>query len=106
MRKFSAHRIYPVSSPPIPFGIIETEDDGTVIRIRETGGRPVEESGLEFYNGILIPGFVNAHCHLELSHLKGRIPERTGMAGFIRSVALERDDESEDRIQSAIRSAD
>ena len=33
--------------------------------------------------GILSPGFVNAHCHLELSHLKGLIPEGTGMAGFI-----------------------
>ncbi|MDD4646195.1 MAG: cytosine deaminase, partial [Bacteroidales bacterium] len=64
MRKFSAHRIYPVNRPSIPYGIIETDDDGTIVNIRETGGHPVEEPGLVFYSGIIIPGMVNAHCHL------------------------------------------
>ena len=48
MRKFSAHRIYPVNRNPISFGIVETDDDGTILNIRETGGKPVEEAGLEF----------------------------------------------------------
>ena len=26
---------------------------------------------LKIYHGILCPGFINSHCHLELSHLKG-----------------------------------
>ena len=86
MRKFSAHRICPVSSPPIPFGIIETDDEGTILSIRETGGRPAEEAGLEFYNGLIVPGFINAHCHLELSHLKGQIPAGTGLAGFLARI--------------------
>lgn len=86
MRKFSAHHIFPVSSPPIPFGIIETDDDGTILSIRETGGKPSEETGLEFYNGLIVPGFVNAHCHLELSHLKGQVPTGTGLAGFVARI--------------------
>jgi len=86
MRKFSAHRIYPVNRPSIPYGIIETDDDGTIISIRETGGHPVEESGLVFYSGIIIPGMVNAHCHLELSHLEGLIPEHTGITGFVSQI--------------------
>ena len=83
MRKFSAHRIYPVSGPPISFGIIETADDGTILNIRNTGGQLQEEAGLEFYSGIIIPGMVNTHCHLEASHLAGLIPQHTGLTGFV-----------------------
>jgi len=105
MRKFSAHRICPVTSPPVPFGIVETDDDGTVIRIRETGGNPAEEAGLEFYSGLIVPGFINAHCHLELSHLKGLVPQHTGLTGFITAVRDLRASESV-RIIEAARSHD
>lgn len=83
MRKFSAHRIYPVIGPPISYGIVETADDGTILAVRDTGGQPIEEAGLEFYPGIIIPGMVNTHCHLEVSHLRGLIPEGTGISGFV-----------------------
>ncbi|MEO8765921.1 MAG: amidohydrolase family protein [Ginsengibacter sp.] len=42
--------------------------------------------GVEVFSGILSPGFVNAHCHLELSHLKNKIPQKTGLAGFVSNV--------------------
>lgn len=45
-----------------------------------------ESAGEEFYNGILCPGFVNAHCHLELSHYKNHIPHHTGLPEFIKQV--------------------
>ncbi|MFA6126647.1 MAG: amidohydrolase family protein [Bacteroidales bacterium] len=102
MRKFSAHRIYPVNSPPISFGIVETSDDGTILNIRDTGRKPVEEAGLEFYSGIITPGFVNAHVHLELSHLKGLIPEQTGISGFVSAVSKIRPADSEKIRRSAI----
>lgn len=53
---------------------------------------PLEEAGdgVEHFQGILCPGFINAHCHLELSHMKGVIPEKTGMTGFIMAVMKER----------------
>jgi cytosine/adenosine deaminase-related metal-dependent hydrolase len=41
--------------------------------------------------GVLCPGFVNAHCHLELSHLHRRIPPGIGMAGFARQIIAQRD---------------
>ncbi|OFY56773.1 MAG: hypothetical protein A2X22_00840 [Bacteroidetes bacterium GWF2_49_14] len=105
MPKFSAHCIYPVTSPPVPYGIIETENDGTILNIRDTGGKPVEEAGLEFHNGIIVPGFINAHCHLELSHLKGLIPENTGLTEFVTSVTKNRNIDPEE-LRSAILNAD
>lgn len=86
MRKFSAHRVYPVSGPAISFGIIETADNGTILNIRSTGGHPAEEAGLEFYSGIIVPGLINAHCHLELSHLAGLVPRHTGISGFVSEI--------------------
>lgn len=38
------------------------------------------------YDGLLVPGFVNAHCHLELSHLENKIPKHTGLVNFVEQV--------------------
>ena len=46
--------------------------------------------GIETFTGLLTPGFVNAHCHLELSHMKGYIPEKTGLIDFILKVVFDR----------------
>jgi cytosine/adenosine deaminase-related metal-dependent hydrolase len=40
--------------------------------------------------GTILPGFVNAHCHLELSHLKGQIERSTGLVGFLSQVVGKR----------------
>jgi len=86
MRLLSAHYIFPVSSPPLRNGIVCMDDDGCIIDVIDTGGKLGECEKLEFYNGILVPGFVNAHCHLELSHLRGCIAPHGGLPGFISSI--------------------
>ena len=45
---------------------------------------------VQSFAGILTPGFINCHCHLELSHLKGKIAEKTGLIKFISQVMMER----------------
>ncbi len=60
---------------------------------------------VDIRNGILVPGFVNTHCHLELSHMKGRVDTGTGLIPFIQSVVQFRDiDQSV--IDEAIQAAD
>lgn len=86
MRRFSANYIFPVSQPPIRNGIVEVDDDGTVLRIIDQGVNTSEMHSTEFHNGAIVPGFVNAHCHLELSHLLNTIPLGQGIARFIRAV--------------------
>ena len=51
--------------------------------------------GIELFSGILSPGFINAHCHLELSHLRNLIPEKKGLADFVFSVVAGRNFEEE-----------
>ncbi len=50
----------------------------------------VETAQTELLEGILTPGFVNSHCHLELSHLKGTIPQGTGLPEFGKQVVISR----------------
>jgi aminodeoxyfutalosine deaminase len=42
--------------------------------------------GVQHIDGIVCPGFINTHCHLELSYLKNKIPTNTGMVDFILQV--------------------
>lgn len=46
----------------------------------------LEPGNVKVYEGILCPGFVNAHCHLELSHMKGRIAQHTGLVDFALNI--------------------
>ncbi len=86
MRYLSAHYVFPVSSPPLKNGIVCTDDHGMIVDVIDTGGKLQEREKLEFYNGILVPGFVNTHCHLELSHLRGVMKSGCGLPDFLSSV--------------------
>lgn len=59
-------------------------------------------AGVEFYPGILMPGMVNLHCHLELSYLRGAIEQNSGFAGFARAIGSVRNNYTdEERIHAA-----
>ena len=45
-----------------------------------------DNNAVEHYSGILCPGFVNAHCHLELSHFLGAIAQHSGLPAFAKSI--------------------
>lgn len=45
---------------------------------------------IAYHPGILSPGFINCHCHLELSHMKNRIPEKEGLVSFVSRVIRDR----------------
>lgn len=68
---------------------------------------PAGDAGedLKIYEGLLCPGLINAHCHLELSHMKGRIPAGTGLADFVLSLQGSRK-ASAGEMQEAMRRAE
>src|SRR5207247_9962387 len=53
--------------------------------------------------GILLPGLVNAHCHLELSHLAGRVAFEGGCVAWVEALVAARgsDDEASVRARAA-----
>ncbi|MEO6303915.1 MAG: amidohydrolase family protein [Bacteroidia bacterium] len=55
-----------------------------------TSESAIPKDKIEYFNGIITPGFVNAHCHLELSHLKDKIQKHTGIPGFGQQIIMQR----------------
>jgi len=105
IRKISASYIFSANTGFLKNGILSLCEDNRVLKLTDTGGKLTEEANLEHYNGILCPGFVNAHCHLELSHMLGKIPRNQELQGFIESVIPGRKADAEE-IQKAISKAD
>jgi cytosine/adenosine deaminase-related metal-dependent hydrolase len=86
MQFLSADVIFPVNGSPVPAGILVVEDDGSIIGIIDPAHQPLPSGPVETYKGFLCPGFINAHCHLELSWSKGLIPEGNGLDAFVREL--------------------
>lgn len=89
-RRLSAHYVFPLNEPPIRHAIINLDESGQIIDIERPQETLREQAKVEFYNGILVPGFVNAHCHLELSYLKGLVDQHTTLPGFLKQLTAKR----------------
>jgi len=105
IRKIAAHFICPINEKPIKNGIITIDENGRILEIGQISGSIDKIAGLEFYSGIILPGFINTHCHLELSHLKSKIPMHIGLPGFISQINKTREADYE-VINKAAKSAD
>jgi len=105
---FRARFVVPVEGSPIENGAIAVQDG----RITAVGlFRDVTKSGLgecsvrDFGDAVIVPGFVNAHTHLELSDLAGRLAPTCDFTAWLKSLftilsAKERDEHA---IISAVR---
>ena len=82
-QKFQATQIFTGTELLEDQLVLITQKDGTIEAM--VG---IEDAGDEVQNfeGILTPGFINAHCHLELSHMKGMIPAHSGLQEFVKQI--------------------
>ncbi len=86
LRKFSAESLFD-GRQFIRDAVLITDDYGIVqdiVDMNEAGG------DVQCFNGMLVPGFINAHCHLELSHMKGKIKAGCGFVPFLKQVVASR----------------
>ncbi|SRR5579871_49023 len=85
--KFKADHLFTGKEMLDENGVLIMDNDGFFENII-----PVTEAGenVQQLRGIISPAFINCHCHLELSHLKGLIPEKTGLVDFVFKVVTQR----------------
>ena len=69
-------------------GVIVTDDNGSILSIDTRDQH--DPASLEIHQGVIVPGFVNTHCHLELSHMKGLVETGTTLIPFITGVVTRR----------------
>jgi cytosine/adenosine deaminase-related metal-dependent hydrolase len=93
MRKISADILFTVSGNKIENGVVVLDNHGKILEI---GNRSqYDNTELEIHRGAIVPGFVNTHCHLELSHMKAKVDTGTGLIDFIKGVVSKRGVEME-----------
>ena len=105
LRYLSADYIFTVSGDPIKNGIVALHQDGKIDAVYTSEAAKSIAEPIERHEGIIVPGFVNTHCHLELSHLHGKIPKATGLVSFVKAVISQRATAEEEAL-SAMKSND
>ena len=85
MRFLSADWIFPLYKEPIKEGVISVNEDGSICNIFDCRSM-VKSENVEIFNGVICPGFINAHCHLELSHLSGLFKPYEGFIEFLEFI--------------------
>ena len=102
MIKITADRIHPISSEPIEQGVVILDKAGKILALDRRENH--DTASLKILAGDIVPGFINTHCHLELSHMKGKVPTGTTLIPFITNVVTQRGASAEiisDAIQHA-----
>lgn len=101
-KKFQATQLFTGTEMLGADRVLITDEQG---KIEEIVALPDAGDDIQQFNGVLSPGFINCHCHLELSHMRGLIPEETGLVDFVFKVVNERH-LPEEEILDAIRIAE
>jgi cytosine/adenosine deaminase-related metal-dependent hydrolase len=84
--------VHPITAPPIADGAVLVDERGKIAAVGPVATVPAPDGArrLEFPEGALVPGFVNCHTHLELTHLAGKNRE-TAFAPWIRTIRALKD---------------
>ncbi|RZK82694.1 MAG: amidohydrolase [Pedobacter sp.] len=83
----SASYVYTIIGEPIKNGVVGLDAEGTITEVLSAEQALAKGiTDVKTYEGLIVPGFVNTHCHLELSTLKGVIEKHTGLVAFVQQV--------------------
>jgi len=103
MIQLTAEWLLPIVGDPIRRGMVTIAQG----RIVEVSGE-ASPGAVDLGHSVLMPGLVNAHTHLELSHLRGLVPPASRLPDWVRTLMAVRRDtartaaEIDEAIDSAI----
>jgi len=103
MRSYTAEWVLPISREPIRRGAVSI-DEGRIAAVHDSA--PLETTNLG--SAAIMPALVNAHTHLELSYLRGKVPQTERFLDWIRTIMSARrqyPDAADPRIVDAARAA-
>jgi aminodeoxyfutalosine deaminase len=103
MRFISADKIFDGEKFLRPESVL-VWNNGVFVETISSG--EIDAGATEKHHGILCPGFVNAHCHTELSHLRNLVPQKTGLPEFGKHILSKRNNFSPEEIHEAMLAAD
>lgn len=98
VRKISANKIHTISGEVLENGVLVINPNNKILAVDKLEDH--DPSGIEMYEGEIIPGLINTHCHLELSHLKGAAATGTGLLPFLNAVVSLRNYPEEEILQA------
>src|SRR5881296_226899 len=102
-----ARIVVPVSSPPIDSGAVAISA-GRVAWVGRWSDRPAGagDQVQDLGETVVLPGLINAHCHLDYTGMVGHIPPPRSFSDWIKSiVALKADWSYSEFAQSWLRGA-
>jgi cytosine/adenosine deaminase-related metal-dependent hydrolase len=103
MRFITSDKIYTINSKPLENHVIVVDEQGKIVDL--VPDTEVDALKVEQHEGFICPGFVNTHCHLELSFMKAKIAAKQGLHTFIKEVeSLKKP--NDDEVFDAIKQAD
>jgi 5-methylthioadenosine/S-adenosylhomocysteine deaminase len=100
--RLRARSVHPVTAPPIEDGAVLVDDRGRIAAVGpdRTVPAPPQARRLDFPEAALVPGLVNTHTHLELTHLAGKTVDRD-FARWIRAIRALKDATAPDEFDRA-----
>ena len=108
MPTFRAAWILPITGPPIRHGWVTTAG-GCIVAVGDARERPPVEGGndggIDLGDVAVLPALVNAHTHIELSWLRGRVPPARGFLPWVTAMMRERLQASDGRDETVVRAA-
>jgi cytosine/adenosine deaminase-related metal-dependent hydrolase len=103
MKIFRADYVFPINADPIKDGVVIVDDLGKIISVSDQIPPDADPASVERLKGVICPGFINTHCHVELSHLHDKVPESGGLVNFIKSIQALRNSDSKEIEAAAIK---
>ena len=102
VQRYAANFVITNTGEPIRNGVVSVDASGKIVEVSQLGDSERSMAGIRFFNGYLVPGFVNAHTHMELSFFDGVFLPGGSMVAFLQQIDSLRMDINQTIIDDAL----